>query len=272
MIYDCFTFFNEFDVLDIRLAELADTVDCFVIAEATTDFVGNPKPLHFLENAARYAAFAGKIRHIVVDDMPADTDSPWTREFHQRNALARGVADATAEDWIILSDVDEIPRREAVRGLNQCRYAMVGFRMSLSYFRVNFVATGVESQSVWSIAYRGGETIQPQDVRDLRAHFRDGVIQRQNPGRVADIPHGGWHLSYMGDEAALFEKVRSFSHQEVNDGRLLSGLSVSALLESGGDVYRRPGYTWQVTPLTGYFPRPVVEAVDRYSHLIAPWG
>jgi len=91
-IFDCFTFLNEFDLLEIRLHELAQVVDRFVIAESPVTFTGRPKPLHFLDNRARFAAFADKIIHIVVDDQPV-TDSAWEREWHQRNALERGIAD-----------------------------------------------------------------------------------------------------------------------------------------------------------------------------------
>jgi hypothetical protein len=75
-IFDCFTFLNEFDLLEIRLHELAPVVDRFVIAESPVTFTGRPKPLHFLDNRARFAAFADKIIHIVVDDQPV-TDSAW---------------------------------------------------------------------------------------------------------------------------------------------------------------------------------------------------
>jgi len=75
MIYDCFTFFNELDLLEIRLNVLKDVVDRFVLVEATQTFTGRPKPLYYKENAARFAAFADRIIHVVVDDFSAaDSD------------------------------------------------------------------------------------------------------------------------------------------------------------------------------------------------------
>src|SRR3989344_1716902 len=82
-IYDCFTFFNELDLLDLKLHELADHVDKFVIVESTVTFQGNPKPLYFQENKQRFAPFLDKIIHVVVSDTPTE-GSAWDREHYQR--------------------------------------------------------------------------------------------------------------------------------------------------------------------------------------------
>ncbi|HZX73462.1 MAG TPA: hypothetical protein VFE57_03515, partial [Cyclobacteriaceae bacterium] len=70
MVVDCFTFFNELDLLEIRLNILNETVDRFVLVEATRTFQNNPKPLYFNENKKRFEAFLPKITHIIVDDYP----------------------------------------------------------------------------------------------------------------------------------------------------------------------------------------------------------
>jgi hypothetical protein len=67
-VFDCFLFFNEFDVLDIRLNELNDKVDKFILVESTKGFSNKDKPLYFLENKERYAKFLDKIVHVVVDE------------------------------------------------------------------------------------------------------------------------------------------------------------------------------------------------------------
>ena len=69
-LFDCFCFFREFDVLEIRLKELAGLVDRFVVVESAWDFSGNPKPLHFEENKERFAPFLDRIAHIIVRDRP----------------------------------------------------------------------------------------------------------------------------------------------------------------------------------------------------------
>jgi hypothetical protein len=70
MIYDAFLFFNELDLLDIRLNLLNDVVDKFVVVESTVTFSGKTKKLFFDENKQMFEKFSDKIIHIVVSDTP----------------------------------------------------------------------------------------------------------------------------------------------------------------------------------------------------------
>ncbi|MEM6579230.1 MAG: N-acetylglucosaminyltransferase, partial [Pseudomonadota bacterium] len=83
-IFDCFPFFNEIELLELRLEQHYDHVDFFVLAEATHTFSGLPKPLHFEEHAERFDRFADKIIHVVIDD-DIDTRNGWARENFQRD-------------------------------------------------------------------------------------------------------------------------------------------------------------------------------------------
>src|SRR5712692_10307059 len=113
MIYDCFPFFNELDLLEIRLSELAGVVDRFVLVESTRTHTNQPKPLYYHENRTRYSQFSSKIVHIVVEDMPGG-ENAWVRENHQRNCIIRGLSGCGDDDTILVSDVDEIPRATIV--------------------------------------------------------------------------------------------------------------------------------------------------------------
>src|ERR1700732_4815745 len=116
-IFDCFLFFNELDLLELRLNELSDVVDFFVLAEATVTYRGVAKPLIFRQNKDRFAPFLNRIIHVVVDDMPGCGPSEperWRRENFQRQALLRGLSGARARDYVIISDLDEIPHPSAV--------------------------------------------------------------------------------------------------------------------------------------------------------------
>ena len=147
MVYDCFTFFNELDLLEIRLNTLSDVVDCFVIAEATRTHRGKPKELFFEKNRTRYAGFLDRIRYIVVDDLLPESEVdedrynlPWVNENRQRNALSRGLEDINDDDVIMLSDVDEIPRPAAVKQALPIAEngAIVRLLMEMYYYFANF--------------------------------------------------------------------------------------------------------------------------------------
>ena len=110
-------------MLDIRLRELDTVVDRFVLVEATRTHSNRPKPLYYAENRARYAAFADKIIHVVVEDTP-DTTNAWAIERFQRDCILRGLHNCRPDDIILMSDVDEIPRARVARETIQTmRYA-----------------------------------------------------------------------------------------------------------------------------------------------------
>jgi hypothetical protein len=122
-VWDAFPFFNEFRVLKLRLHTLAPVMHRFVLAEATRTFSNELKPLHFGERVlddAELADFLPQIEHVVIDDMPTASHWPFDREHHQRNALVRGLAQASADDLILVSDCDEIPDPHAIELLRSC--------------------------------------------------------------------------------------------------------------------------------------------------------
>ena len=114
MVYDCIPFFNEIDILKMRLHIMDPIVDRFVIEEATVTFSGEPKELCFEKNKELFKEFLPKITYIVVDNSPVNTTTHLRDKF-QKNALVKGLADAADEDVIILSDVDEIPNPKTLQ-------------------------------------------------------------------------------------------------------------------------------------------------------------
>jgi len=139
MVIDIFPFFNELDLLEIRLNILNDYVDKFVICEATETFSGKPKPLYFKENEERFAKWKDKIVHYVVDDFPNDKEiydkaikSPntgnkehwWVREFYQKESAIKALSFCKEDDIIMVSDVDEIPNPNI---LKEIKYALQGY-------------------------------------------------------------------------------------------------------------------------------------------------
>ena len=116
MVYDSFQFFNELDILYLRMNILDEVVDKFVISESTVTFSGARKPLFYAQNKEMFRKFEHKIIHNVVEDTPMDCDA-FTRDHHQKCAVARGLAGARPEDVVIFSDVDEIPNPETLKKL-----------------------------------------------------------------------------------------------------------------------------------------------------------
>ena len=137
MIYDCFTFFNELDLLEIRLNVLNDVVDRFVLVEAGQTHTGKPKRLLYEENKLRYSKFADKIIHVRIDSFPSGHDA-WWNENYQRNAIMQGLKCAKDDDIVMISDLDEIPRPELVAEYSKkagvWSFNMISFGFYLNLF------------------------------------------------------------------------------------------------------------------------------------------
>jgi beta-1,4-mannosyl-glycoprotein beta-1,4-N-acetylglucosaminyltransferase len=254
-IYDCFTFFNELRLLDLRLGMLHKHVDYFVLVEAVKTFTGTDKPLYFNENKLRYEQYLHKIIHVVID--------PWEAEFFQRNAILRGLANALPEDWILISDVDEIPSPEAIRRLHELKGNSYGFRQRLFYFRLNFMNISGQADLVWTIAKRRSVLTAPNSARDERElHFYK---------YGGSLINGGWHYSYLGDQSNFFAKIKAFSHQEYNTPEFLNAVDLQKVLSDGRDVFGRPGHRWAVVPIgPDTTPQYVLENIEEYADLIIP--
>ena len=114
-IYDCFTFYNEFELLELRLESLWDVVDRFVIVESNKTFTNKPKEYNFIARQNDYRKYFPKIRYVVENDrVPYNGTGDWSIEINQRNAIMRGIQDAQPDDLIFISDLDEIPAPDVV--------------------------------------------------------------------------------------------------------------------------------------------------------------
>jgi hypothetical protein len=247
MIWDCFLFFNELDVLEIRLNELKDRVHRFVLVEAATTFTNHPKPLHYLENKARFSEFNDRIEHVVVNDTSTWRDA-WARERHQRNAISRGLAACSNDDLIMVSDVDEIPRASAIP-----TGGPVVFSQTLSYYCLNTATT-----TPWK-----GTRMWPCSL------IRSGMsIQQIRESDAAIVPNGGWHFSYLGGVEMIQAKLTSFAHEEFGKAPYTNTEHLESCLRTGTDLYGREQRFARVPMNT--LPRFVVDNADRFKHHLSP--
>ena len=139
MIYDCFTFFNEIDLLEIRLNVLRDVVDRFVLVEVGETHTGKRKPFYFKDNIHRFDLFRDRIIYVGIESFPPGHDA-WWNENYQRNAILRGLSNARSDDVIMISDLDEIPRPEVVKKLSGkggvWRFGQVSYGFYLNWLDV----------------------------------------------------------------------------------------------------------------------------------------
>lgn len=250
-VYDCVLFNGEFEVLALRIRELNDIVDQFVVVESDRTFSGLKKPVTFSMEHDSIKEFSNKLRFVLVDDMP-ETNNAWDREVWQRNAVMRGLEDASENDLILMSDADEIPRAESVKAaLADEHFAAFGFRMNIYYFYMNYKNTKGHPHIVWTVGAQMGllKTYTPDA---LRYKIRQGEVE----ARIFD--NGGWHFSYLMDEDAIRKKIKSFSHQEFNRKQFLGSINIQDIVLNSKDLFGRKDYEWSIVEESD-LPRYIIE-------------
>lgn len=119
-IYDCFTFFNELELLELRLETFYDIVDCFVIVEADKTHANVPKPFNFYEHVTAFRKYLPKIHYIMDRSrVPYRGVGDWSLENNQRNNIMKGLTDAEPDDLIMISDVDEFPNPAIIKTIRE---------------------------------------------------------------------------------------------------------------------------------------------------------
>lgn len=232
-VIDTFLYNGEWRMLRVRLAELGDTVEHFVLIESTTTFTNHSKRLRYPEvrDAEPVASRAGRVRHHVMPDFPAELADAWAREDWFRNQLRWALPDARDDDLVFLSDADEVPDANVVECLRD-RVVPQPFALHMwaYYYSYEYV-----SREPW-LGTRFAT------FRMFREQFRlAGAALR--PVRTTLPGRSGWHCSYCFPIADIIEKLQAFSHTEYSappytDPEYIYDAIVRGARLFGGDEYR----------------------------------
>ena len=168
-IYDCFQYFNEDHMVDLRLNILSNQVDYFVISESTKTHQGVEKKLNF--NINNFSKFKDRIKYIVADydklkDFEKHTGGESPIEQHQRNSLIEGIKDANSNDLIILSDSDEIPDLSKIDQISP-KTKFTAFSQMMFMYKLNLQNID-ESNWIGSKVTLKKNIISMQKLRDLK--------------------------------------------------------------------------------------------------------
>ena len=277
MVYDCFQFFNELDMLKIRLNIMSPVVDKFVISEATETFSGLKKPLYYEENKEMFKEFEDKIIHLVVDDTPPGFTHD--RDTFQKNAVTRGLKDCTDEDIIIFSDLDEIPNPEKVKEIlsdfQEDKIYHFAQRLFYCYLNMeevsgNLLSYAGEFDGVDRKKWIGSKMISYKLMKELGLQCGElRFPERKEIGiRVED---GGWHFGYMGGHGEkdvkkrVTEKVISAAHTEYNSKHVLG--QVENQIKDGKDIFGRDA-KFVKAEIDESYPVYIREHQDELDYLI----
>ena len=266
-IFDCFQYFNEEHIADLRFNILDQFVDSFVIVESTVNHQGKPKKLHFDIN--KYGKFKNKINYIVVDDTPenikkAHEGGESLVEQHQRNSIMKGLKKCGDNDLVILSDVDEIPDLNKLSEFDKNKYAV--FSQKMFMYKLNLLNLKESNWHGSKICLKKNFK-SPQWLRNLK--FKKYPFWRIDKIRnLQIIKNGGWHFAYLQSPENISKKIKSFAHGEFNTNDTSNEENIRLKIEKGEDIFNR-GYKIKKVEIDSSFPKYVFENKEKLKKWIA---
>lgn len=267
--FDCFLFFNELDLLEIRFNILNDFVDYFVIVEASQTFQGENKEFIFEKNKKRFAKYEHKIIHFKInqstlnftdlpyikgpitqddkilngifkylDDCPhfdKKTEFWWGNDFFQRECIWRALAKANPKDndLILISDVDEIPSVETIVKIKKEINPNSLFCL-LQHEFCYYLNYYHNSNWLGTCCFLYGK-YSNASLNAIRF-----AAKREEGFAPEILKNGGWHFTSLGGVEAIKLKISSWGHREYNNNLFLK--SVEYNVKHGYDIFRRPGF------------------------------
>ncbi len=280
MIFDCIPFFNELDILKLRMQIMSPYVDRFVLEESTVTFSGEPKEMIFDRNREMFAEFADKIIYVAVDNSPMSGVTTHERDKFQKNQLIRGMTACKPDDIVIFGDVDEIPDPKALTQILADFDPMKIYHLAQRMFYC-FLNMEEVSGNLLSITGEFPSVTKKQWLGTKVCSFgslpEEGIVFLREVSpldpRSVRVAGGGWHFGYMGGDGErdvakrIGIKVQAAAHQEYNKSRYLNE-AVDRLL-CGEDIFDRNARFVRV-PIDESYPDYLREHREEYDFLIAP--
>jgi beta-1,4-mannosyl-glycoprotein beta-1,4-N-acetylglucosaminyltransferase len=253
-IFDCFMYFDEEIVLDLRLNTLDRYVDYFVIVESTFTHRGDKRNLKF--NHKKFEKFKDKIIYLTFDKEPDgievvhenDNEGEKSRKYilnaakrenGQRNHIVNGLQKASPKDLVLISDVDEIPNLEEIKFEN-LKEKILMFQQDMFYYKFDLKLPNM----VWSgtKGCRKKDLLGPQWLRNIKdkkySLFRiDIIFSKIKYNSIKFIKNGGWHFSNIKSPKEIEHKLKSYLHHREFDEEPLTLDQIENIIKNKQAIY-----------------------------------
>ncbi len=264
-IYDCFQYFNEDHMVDLRFNILDQYVDYFVISESTLTHQGESKKLNFkIDNFPKYKK---KIKYVVADfdkkKLPSNHKGGESEvEQHQRNNILKGVEDACSNDLIIMSDSDEIPDLNKLNKIDK-NSKFIAFSQMMFMYKINLQNLD-ESNWIGSRMCLKKNFTNPQKLRNMK--FKDYPFWRFDKPKTQVIK-GGWHFSFLQSPKDIIKKIQSYSHGEFNTKDFVNEQKIREKIEKNEDIFNR-GFNLKKIKIDDNFPEYIIKNQNKMGNWI----
>lgn len=281
MIYDCFNFFNELEILELRLNILYEYVDYFIIAESTVTHSGKEKKFYFEENKDKFSKFSDKIISYKIYDTPNTfynlpetedeelnkiynyikiqknrfdiyTQPDYGRDFYQKESIRRALLKCCDDDIIIYSDADEIPNPKVISNINNLNLDKNIYKLNQNMYMyyINML-----KEKNWY----GSRIFKYKNMKNLSLNELRGDNSISLP-----IENGGWHFSFMGGKEMVKTKLTSYSARDLANQYVLS--SIDSNMQNNIDPFFRSNLT--LTEIDNSYPEYIINNLEKYKHMI----
>jgi len=230
-IFDCVIFFDENLLLDFRFNELDKYIKKFVIVKKKKTNKGKKKKLNF--NFKKFFRFKNKIEYLVIDNFQ-NLSKPWDRENFQRNYISNAIDNISNDDFVMVSDADEIPNLKNLR-LTYEKVIYI-FEQKSFYYKINLQNN---SETPWY----GTRMIQkkflktPQYLRSVKV--KNYSFWRIDKPNFKIVKNGGWHFSYLKNPQNIQRKIISFAHSEFNISNIKNINHIKNCIKRKKDLFKR---------------------------------
>ena len=230
--FDCFMYNNEELLLDLRLNILSKYVKKFILVESKFDHQGNKKKNFFQIN--KFNKFKDKIIHIQIDHFPKAFLSSWERENFQRNYISKALEKLNDDDYIIISDADEIPNLKNLKNIEKAKYtAFKQFNYCYKINMKNLTFPDWYGSKLCKKKYlKSPQWLRNQKVKNY-SFFKFFKINWNI------IENGGWHFSFLMKPEEIQKKIKSFAHDEFNKSEYLDIAKIKNCVTEGKDLFNR---------------------------------
>ncbi|MDG2348431.1 MAG: hypothetical protein P8L77_03095 [Gammaproteobacteria bacterium] len=271
-IYDCFPFFNENLMLELRLNTLDKFVDYFVIVECGQTYQGTFKGKQI--DHSILDKFKDKIRYIYLEDFN-DIDvtkfneylHAWKREEYQRDQLAKGLYDAKPDDIIIVSDLDEISDLSKIN-FKDIKEDVWALEMNSCYYKFNLKYTGnwLGAKLCRYKNFKGAQWLRNLKVHKRYPWWRLDKFFAKNYVHSFKIVKNGWHFSYLMDTKKIIKKLESFSHTEFNNEHYKNPEYIESCISNGIDLFDPQNRLEKVEE--SLLPQFIIENREKFAEFI----
>ena len=253
-IFDCFMYYDEDLILDLRLNLLNKHVNKFVIVESTYTHSGKSRELLF--DIKKFSRFKDKINYVVLDKQPSslftinEEDSEHSknskyilnavkRENLQRDTIIKGLVSALPDDLVIVSDVDEIPDLEN-NNFNNIKNEIISFKQKFFYYKFNLKLN--DFSCFGSKACKKKILVSPQWLRNVKSRVYpfwriDTFFSNKKYQNIKIVNNGGWHFSNIKTPADIEKKMKTYLHHREFELNPLTKEKISEIIKVKKPIY-----------------------------------